>query len=101
MGAKLQQCAVRRKTMFHSRCAAGVRAGDKRSRSQFQAAHMDHSMDGSRPQDSFDPPPDNSNTPFKPHLAHWQDFLVQPCLCTLQKRCCFSHCCRALQAIEL
>lgn len=44
---------------------------------------MDHSMGGPRPQDSFDPPPDNSNAPFKPHLAHWQDFLVQSYVCTL------------------
>lgn len=55
---------------------AGLRAGNKRGRSAFQAAHMDQSVGGPRPQDAFDPPPDNSNTPFQPRLAHWQGFLV-------------------------
>ena len=32
---------------------------------------MDFSM-GPRPQDSFDPPVDNSNEPFQPHLQPWQ-----------------------------
>lgn len=40
----------------------------------FQAAHMDFSM-GPRPQDSFNPPVDNSNEPFQPQLQPWQEAL--------------------------
>ncbi|BDA42121.1 probable exosome component 10 at N-terminal half [Coccomyxa sp. Obi] len=48
-------------------------AGDKRARSAFAAAHTDVSF-GPRPQDSFKPPVDNSNAPFRPRLNHWAGF---------------------------
>ena len=51
---------------------AGVKASAKAAKSAaFHAAHMDFSL-GPRPQDSFDPPVDNSNQPFRPLLRPWQ-----------------------------
>ena len=54
---------------------AGVRASGKATKSAaFFAAHMDFSS-GSRPQDLFNPPADNSNEPFRPLLRPWQQAL--------------------------
>ena len=38
---------------------------------------MDQSPGQPRPQDAFNPRMDNSNAPFKPHLAHWQAYPVR------------------------
>lgn len=52
-----------------------IDAADKLSKKTFAAAHMDVSF-GPRPQDAFDPPVDNSNAPFRPHLEHWAGYQV-------------------------
>lgn len=72
----LKQCCsfslVRCKMASRDHADAGVRASAKATKSAaFLAAHMDFSS-GPRPQDSFEPPLDNSNVLVRPLLQPWQ-----------------------------